>query len=36
MSVHVQRRPDYDQYGALRLAYTTLSAALREAGVPDP
>jgi inosose dehydratase len=34
MSVHVMRRPNYDPYGALRLAHTALTAALREAGVP--
>jgi len=28
MSVHVMRRPTYDPYGALRLAYTSLTAAL--------
>jgi inosose dehydratase len=35
MSVHVQRRPDYDQFDAMRLAYATLTAALRAAGVAD-
>lgn len=36
MSVHVMRRPDYDQYAALRLAYTALTHALHEAGVATP
>ena len=36
MSVHVQRRPDYDPFGAMRLAYTALTAALSAAGVPAP
>jgi sugar phosphate isomerase/epimerase len=36
MSIHVQRRPDYDQFDAMRLAYATLTAALRAAGVPEP
>jgi inosose dehydratase len=33
MSVHVMRRPNYDQFAALRLAYRALTTALREAGV---
>ena len=33
MSVHVMRRPDYDQEAALRLAFNALTAALRAAGV---
>jgi inosose dehydratase len=36
MSVHVMRRPNYDQYAALRLAYTALTQALCEAGVANP
>lgn len=32
MSVHVMRRPNYDQYDALRLSYRALTDALREAG----
>ncbi len=36
MSVHVQRRPTYEPYAALRLAYNALTSALREAGVADP
>jgi inosose dehydratase len=35
MSVHVMRRPDYDQYAALRLARESLAAVLREVGVED-
>jgi inosose dehydratase len=31
MSVHVQRRPDYDQYAAMQLAFTALSRALADA-----
>lgn len=34
MSVHVQRRPDYDPEAALRLAFAALTDALRAAGVP--
>ena len=33
MSVHVIRRPAYDPYAALRLAYTALTSALQQAGV---
>ena len=33
MSVHVMRRPDYDQEAALRLAFNALTEALRAAGV---
>jgi sugar phosphate isomerase/epimerase len=32
MSVHVMRRPDYDQYASLRLASDALSATLRQVG----
>jgi inosose dehydratase len=35
MSVHVMRRPNYDPYAALRLAYTALTRVLREASEPD-
>lgn len=31
MSVHVMRRPNYDPYAALRLAYSALTQALRDA-----
>lgn len=34
MSVHVQRRPDYDSVAALRLAHAALTRALADAGVP--
>jgi sugar phosphate isomerase/epimerase len=33
MSVHVMRRPNYDQYAALRLSFRYLSGVLREVGV---
>jgi sugar phosphate isomerase/epimerase len=32
MSVHVMRRPDYDQYAALRLSYQALTAVLGDVG----
>jgi sugar phosphate isomerase/epimerase len=32
MSVHVQRRPNYDQFASMRLAYKRLSRAIAEAG----
>jgi inosose dehydratase len=32
MSVHVMRRPNYDPYAALRLAYAALSRELRDVG----
>jgi inosose dehydratase len=33
MSVHVQRRPHYDQFAAMRLAFERLSRAMVDAGV---
>jgi inosose dehydratase len=35
MSVHVMRRPTYDQYASLRLARESLAATLRAVGVVD-
>jgi sugar phosphate isomerase/epimerase len=35
MSVHVMRRPNYDQYAAMRLSNQALSALLREVGAGE-